>query len=537
MKKQQHLFLEIPKASFQDGTLPEVLDDGLVLPKRVFPQSFKVKEKDFFCGGYFACYDGTVTIDDLVKACRRDDWKFLSDLVGDFLILYCDFVKSKLFVFTGQGGKFPCFFSTENGKLVLSPDFETVKDKQSSLTLNVGASLDFISRMTLLTDETVISGIKQVPPGTLLRINKDLSFSLMPLVNLDNFLSQKSHIYTSSEEFSNDFLSLLGQIIAEQLQLVKNLSFGADISSGFDSPLVCYLLKKQTRKAFTCYSGISKYTTSDTDPQIVNEFAHRHALKVKFVNEEHFYPLSETDLEWASRLPGQIGYGLMYNFHSQVAADGTKIEFLGEGGDEVYKSASMDLLAQFPIQEEYFWTVKRLKLGLGRVVSKKGIRILLDKVHFQGKKPFFSIIAPSATLVNLELFPVFWETGVWPVTPFTDPRLIQLARRIPRQSSKILPKQEIWRTRMDIFVPSQFRSKQGPVGHVQLFLEKKQKLVTSVLRGSILAQHGLIQASEIISDVERGNIQKYLEGDTISFLLNTLKLEYFLQHNKVKIPN
>jgi len=123
------------------------------------------------------------------------------------------------------------------------------------------------------------------------------------------------------------------------------------------------------------------------------------------------------------------------------------------------------------------------------------------------------------------------------MTPFIDPRLVQLARMIPRKGSKALSKQEIWKTREEIFAPSQFRPKEGPVGHVQLFLDKKQDFIISVLKKSILAQKGWIKASEIIDDMKKGDTHKYLEGDALSFLLATLQLEYFIQQNNIKISD
>lgn len=538
MKKAQHIYLEIKKNAFQSGTLAETVDINFKLPKRVFPPSFLIRGRDFLCGGYFACYDRSVTTEEIIKFCRSGRWQFLGNLIGDFIIFYCDFLTNEVFVLTDQSGKFPCFFSLEDDRLVLSTDFEAIKNKLGSLTLDVGAAFDFVSRSILLTDETIISEIRQVPPATLLRVERNLSYSLTSLVNLDKFLAYKQPVYSSVEEFSNDFLACLQKITTERLRLSAGLTFGADISSGFDSSLICYLLKTLNSQPFSCYCGISRYTTGDTDPQIVREFAQKHKLKVRFINEDKLYPFSnKIDLRWHSRLPGQIAYGLMHNFHYQVARDHNIIEFLGEGGDEVYKSSSMDLLSPFPIQEEYFWAVKKLKLKLERVLTTKGIELLLDKVRFQKKKAFFLIIASSAILVNLELFPIFWELGIWPMTPFADPRLIQLARSIPRRGKKASTKQEIWKNHPEIFVPGQFRQKQGPVEHVRLFLHKKPKFVISILKNSLLAKKGWVRASEIASNVKAGNIQKYFDGDAVSFLLNLVKLEYFLQQNNVKIPN
>lgn len=537
MKKPQHLSLVIPKKTFQEGSLSRTITSSLTIPKRVFPPNFEVKNKDFLCTGYFACYNKRMAPETVAKLCQEGRWSFLASLVGDFLIIYCDFTTNEISILTDQTGKFPCFFSLTKGELITSTNFETVKNALPSLTLNTTASFDLFARAMTISNETVISEIEQIPPGTLLKINNNFSHNLTSLVDLKTFLGQELSAYTSLTNFANDFLALLKQLVAERIQSIGNLKFGSDISSGFDSSIICYLLKNYARP-FTCYCGISQYTTGDTSPQIVREFAQRHGLQVKFINEDLFYPLSsKNDLGWAARSPNQIAQELMHNFYSQPAKDGCKIEFTGEGADEVYKAYLMDLLSPFPIQEEYFWTVKKVKLGLERLLTEEGIKILLDRRRFQRKRPFWSILSPSAILLNLGLFPICWETGVWPMTPFTDPRLIQFARRVPRRDSKAILKQEIWKSRQEIFVPSQFRTKQGPVGQVELFLEKKKDFVIAVLEESFLSQKGWVRAPEIISDLKHGDIKKYFEGDTLSFLLALVKLEYFLQQNNVKIPN
>ncbi|HBL52129.1 MAG: hypothetical protein A3D24_04110 [Candidatus Blackburnbacteria bacterium RIFCSPHIGHO2_02_FULL_39_13] len=538
MKKLSHLYLEIPKKLLKDGLLSEIVAKGFVLPERTFPPSFHLTGKGFFCAGYFVCYNKKVTFEEIVELCKEGGWDLLGNLVGDFLIIYCDFAKNEIFLLTDQTGKFPCFFSVEDDKFVLSTDFETVKDKLSSLTLNIGAAFGLISRQILVSDQTVVAEINQVPPATLLKIKNDFSYSLTPLVDLDKFLEQRQQPYASAEKFSNDFLLSLKRTIAERLSSIEHLPFAGDISSGFDSSLVVYLLKKQTKKSFKCYCGISKYTLGDTHPKIVEELAQKYGLIIKYINEDPFYPFaSKNDLKRAAKIPNQIAEGLLFHFYSYPAKEGIKIEFTGEGGDEIYKAHAMDVLSPFPVQEEYFWTVKKLKFGLDKIFTDKGIQALLDKERFQRKKIFPSIISPSAILVNSGLFPVYWETGIWPMTPFIDPRLVQLARMIPRKGSKALSKQEIWKTREEIFAPSQFRPKEGPVGHVQLFLDKKQDFIISVLKKSILAQKGWIKASEIIDDMKKGDTHKYLEGDALSFLLATLQLEYFIQQNNIKISD
>lgn len=538
MIRLRHLFLDLPKTSFKDGTLSKIFKERLKFPRRQFPPHFMIKDKNFFCGGYFVSYSNKLSSQEIAEICKAGNWQSLAESVGDFLIIYCDFVSNELFILTDQTGTFPCYFSAIDDKLIISTDSVEVKKALSHYQLNVSAAFDYLARSVWVSDTTLISEITQIPPATLLKINSDFSYSLTPLLDLNKFLVRLHEPYVSTEKFVDDFVELLKNLVVARLASIDNLPFAADISSGFDATLICYLLKKLSKKPFTCYSLVSQYTSEDTNPQIVTEFAQKHDLIVKFIDKNHLYPFSSNvDLNWIARGPTQAYKEEFYYFLSNIAHDGNKIRFTGDGGDEIYWSYRLDSIASFPIQQEYFHAVRKLKSGIDQVLTKDGIEILLDRQRFQKKKPYPLIVSPSVASSNLENFPICWETEVWPITPFADPRLVQLARRAPSQYLKISPKQEIWKYRKDIFLESQFKPKGGPYKQAQLFLEKKPNFVISVLQNSLLAQKGWVKASKIVEDVQEGNIQKYFEGDVLSFLINVLQLEYFLQQNNVKVPD
>ncbi len=540
MTKTGHLFLEIPQKSFTDGSLPKIFPKKLVLPQRVFPSRFLVERENYSCGGYFVCYEKVVSNEELALACQARNWQFLVNLAADFLIIYCDYSTNELFVITDQTGKFPCYFSTAGDFLILSTDFGAVKNALDSATLNIDTAFDYLATGLALfpTDETFISEIKQLPPGCLLRIDSSLSFSVESMVDLDGFIARKESPYATLKEFSDDFLILLGQIVKERLDRVGSLRFAADLSSGFDSSLISYLLKGVSKKSFICYCGFCQKTTVDTNPKIVAKFAQKHGLKVKFLNEENHFPFSKIySLRIAAKEPPKlILEEREHERFDRVAKDGNTILFQGSGGDELYDSHLIEFWAPFPIQQNYFITVGRLKLGINKILTKDGLELLLNRERFARKKFYPLIISESAVGLNLAMFPLAWEIGVWPVTPFIDWRIVQFARRIPLEGSKKPEKQEIWKYHSDIFVSSQFKPKRGYEDLAKLYLIKKPEIVISILENSILGKKGLVKAQEIVGNVQKGNLKKYLEVDEIVYLLYLLRLEYFLQHNNIKVP-
>lgn len=529
-------FLKLPKDSFTNISFSKIFTDNLKLPCREFPPRFQIEKDNFFCGGYFTCYNEKIDFEAIARACQNSNWQYLGNLIGNFIIIYANFTAREIFVLTDQAGTFPCFFSLTNNHFTLSSSFTAVKEALSSATLNINTALDLIAYNVILTDETILSEIHQIPPATLLKITPNFSYSLAPLINREKYLTQDYRQYADTKEFGGDFILLLRQITAERLRALNKLQFAADISSGFDSSLICYLIKTLTKQPFTCYSGISQYTPEDTDPSVVKEFATKHGLNLKFINEGYYYPFAtENDRLWTSKFPHVSPLGLIYDYHQKVAKDGNCVIFTGDGGDEICKTFSpYDIL--FSIQMVYFQTVRRLKLHLDRVVTKKAIDLILDRGRFQQRKVYFSTLSQSVTLVNSILNSFCWDTGVWLISPFSDPRLFQFARGIPHQGLKAPKKQEIWQYRKDIFLEGQFRPKGGSTNQNKLLLIKNPAFAISILERSILAQIGLIDSPEIIQNIKAGVIQQYFEGDAMSFLRNVLKLDYFLQNNNIKIP-
>lgn len=536
-------FLEFSQKSFQDPNFEAIFPQKIKLPERQFPPKFTVEKENSFCGGYFVCYERNFTPEEIMDHCQNGHWQYLANLAGDFLIIYVDFSKRELYVLTDQTGKFSCYFSLQGGKLILSTDFGVIKNSLNSCTLNLSAAFDSLSGTSWLlsSEETVLLEVNQIPPGVLLKVNSDFSHSLISLVDIDSFFGQRVYPYTSFEEFANDYVLLLGKLVEERLKVLGDCSFGAELSSGFDSSLVCYLLRQFSKNPFHCHTLVSRFTLKDTDPGIVREFAQKHNLEVSFLKADDLYPFSEFDLNWTKEkfYPGAHAVEMMFIQGNKIAETGGVALFNGIGGDESYVSPIFEDFCRFPVQFSYFYgPVNSLKFyGLSGFLTKKGKEFLLNKERFSRKKYFPAVLASSAVLGTSFHHSVYWETGIWPMTPFIDPRLIQFARNLPIHKPDGPLKQKMWTHRKDIFVKSQFREKWHLGELMNRFVIERPNFVISVLENSILASSGLVRADRIVEDFRQGRY-KFYQGDAANiYLHNLLRLEYFIQQNNIKVPD
>lgn len=521
----------------------ESFSESVELPDRDIPQRFEIKTKEEFCGGYFICLDRKITKKDIFSICQRRDWGTLSKLLGDFFIVYFDSSERRVYVYTGQSSAFPSYFSISQKSLILSPDFGLVFNNLKLRTLDTGAALDFVFGHNIgeRTSDTIVSEIKQLPPGNLLIIEEDLSYKIEGLIDFEGFYSQEFEAIESKKKFLDKLTHVIGQVINEQLMVLGDKGFAGELSSGLDSSLICYLLKKQAKDQVFCFSSITS-VAEDIDPkEDIERFSEKHGLRTKYFDVTDLYPFSTShDLLWTKKhfFPSDHAQEEMYQLFNKYRKERAHAIFTGFGGDELYRNRKILEIKKYLLQYEYFEYVKSFKHKdrAGYFLTKKGAEAFLSKNRFRNKDFYFSIIPTSATSVPLFYFSIIWKSKCWPFLPFNDPRVLELSLRIPTKNGKPVERNELLRQREDVFLPSQFREKVDAAPYVGQFVEKEKKLVLEILRNSRLQKKGWIEVADVIKDLEQGKTNKFTsDGNLLSTLHNILRIEYFIQNNEIQV--
>lgn len=515
----------------------KLIDIKLEVPEREFPKKVWLETRGGLLGGYFVNYNSSISLENIKKAILSKNWAFFNDLIGDYWLVYENIDTGETKILTSPNGKFASYYSISDNQFFLSPDFAWVLSKVGKPKLDSGESMDFLARSIWISDGTIVSQIKQIPPGCLLNVGNNLDVSIEQLRGNIELLNNQDP-YTSVEKFVSDFLDLLHAVVGEQVNRLEGMGVSADLSSGFDCSLICYVLSTLIKKGkLMCYSEISEAIREDTDWTLVEEFAKKHQLRAQVLRTDSLTPFaSKLDLNLVSRRPSQLFKAQLYESNMIIAKDGFVVRFTGVGGDEIYQEYKRVLWRGFYRHEEFFGMVKKLHVNIGSVLTDKALEMLLDKKRFTTKFKYESTFSPSAVSFLLDSSDLYWLSNIWPMTPFVDPRLVRLASRIPRKGRGGMSKQDLYKNRTDIFPLSFFRRKGGPMGQLQKFLYLKRNWVIDLLRSSALGRSGWIRANEIAKDIANGSIQKYFQGDSLSFLINSLELEYFIQVNNITVP-
>jgi len=540
-RKLKHPTLYLSAKDFDTPDFFRVFNTALQLPKRELPKTIIVRDNDFFMGGYTLLFDQTDNPEKLFQLCKKRKWKELMKVTGDYWLICVDLSTKEVFVITDPVSKFSTFFTVSGKHLSLSTSFSEVLAKVSSPKLDLDACFNFVTntRFLAMDENTPVKQIKTLPPGALLKIAPDFTWTINSLVDLNDFFSASPEPYSNTDKFIEDFLSHLSKYTKERLNVVKKFNLASDISSGFDSSLVSYVLSNIAPGEFTSYCWKSSaIDRRDTNPKIVKRFAKKHGVDLRFFNVDNMYSFSDFDLSWTAKnlYPGNHAAKVAYDYNKTVSQGKVTALFQGHGGDEIYSGPLIERELRFIIQSSYFLLRESLKMGKADklLFTQRGIRFLFDEKRFINHGYFPPMASVSTSYLYPALFSLFWESNVWPITPFTDPRLVLFARNMPvSKDDPGLSKRRLWRNRKDIFLEEQFIPGWHMHSLFNLFVVEKKNIIIAILEKSVLSRLGYFRGKEIAKDLKAGRKESYLREGINGLLDNFLHLEHFLQKNNI----
>jgi hypothetical protein len=534
----KHLFLNLSRDLLVMAKSTSQIIPHIKIPNRQFPKPVFVYNDKFICVGYFVSFEEEILNDQIFEMCKNGRWNELANKIADFIIISIDCNSHKLNILTSHSGKFPCFYSIENNQIVISTSFHLVDETLKNRTLDIGEAVELVTWSQALypREETLYKQIRQLPLATLLTVNSDFNVTTEPLLLIEEILENgRALLFLDEKDFIDEFERTIKIIMNDYLRAIDGVEFSTDLSSGLDSSLVTYWLKKLTHRHFVCHSMFSPLIYEDSDPEIVNKFSKIHGLTTKFIDITEQYPFTNLDkidnakhdfyvTDYALE---KVSYALNY-----ISDSGRKeiALFTGHGGDELYYSSALENTLRFGVQQTYFDLSDYSKTWLSSVLTPKGIEILMDKKRFLSKRNYPSPSTYSVSVLGQMYFPLFWESGVWPLTPLDDPRLMNVFRRMPKSlQGKKDTKLKLCSLMQDVFVKEQFVPKSGPDKLRLRFLTEKKDLVISVLKKSILGYLGLVKNLELIDKLKKEDSALFTDL-AISISLQALtQLEIFLQ--------
>lgn len=514
------------------------------LPQISFPPQIHFEDKNTELSGYFVNYDGT--INDLFNEIKNKGFKNVINSNSEFLLFLFDKNRGILEIASDQIGKFPFYFYQGKGDFVFSSSFALLKNEVK----NVGLSINLDILFTALfwewhnTERTLINEIKRIPAGCVLRIPVDEphKFSIVSYVDVNLNIPPENnlHTYESIGVFARDWVNGMATATDNRLRKVVDLKIGCDLSSGFDCTLIAYCLSKLIgSEKFNCYAQFSDLAKNETDIELMNNFAKKNNLKIKTFDASKFYSYEHDLIDvWSRDDPYQVSSTYFEDFISKLEQDGVKIQFTGDGGDEIYGASEEGPLLKFPIQNSFISNVIYLKkYGLEKIFTEKATEFAFSTERFNTRGQYPLTVSTSVASIFWNLSEILWTHDVWFMTPFIDTRLVKLIKQAPEiKGDKGVKKTEIMKHLTDIFPAEMFKVKAGLEDVYINFIINQKLLIYSVLQNSFFDKIGWINKEFIIKLLENENSILYKDEFAITFQ-TMIALDWFIQKNKLTVTN
>jgi asparagine synthase (glutamine-hydrolysing) len=118
---------------------------------------------------------------------------FVARLEGEFCLALVDPVRARVLLATDTIGKYPVYWRADADGLVFSSDLSALlKATPAAARLDLRALADYLTLGMVLGDKTLVQGVKELDPGTVLTYDmRQARVSCQPYVRLDTFFQNK----------------------------------------------------------------------------------------------------------------------------------------------------------------------------------------------------------------------------------------------------------------------------------------------------------------------------------------------------------
>jgi asparagine synthase (glutamine-hydrolysing) len=456
-----------------------------------------------------------------------EEWgikKTVGQLRGFFAFALWDRKKGSLFLVRDRIGVKPLYYSHQGNELFFASEIKSLlENKNIKRMIDEKAYWLYLTFQASLGEQTIFSGIKKVPPATIITFRNSQLF-------FDRYWSIKKEasIAASDETEKEDhFRKLL--LEAVRIRLVADVPLGVLLSGGLDSSAIVALMVQVTDQPIKTFS----VGFGETDDEL--KFARLVARKYRTEHQEIIIRPKKIQevlekIVWHQDEPLADGGGMATYLTAKEVSKAVKVVLVGEGGDELFGGYSwyrlglsqLNLIPELLKKEIYFYltTFFRGEEGLGKYgLSKIKKGFSAGKEDFLSKMMRFEIenVLPNSLCMKVDKMTSAW--GLEAREPFLDQELAEFCFSLPAEDKISLTKGKVlFRKVMKDFLPPEIlaRRKHGFLLPTEKWLNgdlgkfAKELLLTK--NSHALSMHpvavvvNLFEKKKYLAEVERINL-------------------------------
>lgn len=314
----------------------------------------------------------------------------LDRLAGMFAFAVWDAAQPSLCLVRDRLGVKPLYYYADDKMIVFASEIRAIlASGLVPATIETGALHDYFRYQSVSCPATLVKGIRQVPPGHLLRVENN-QLRLEPWWDI----TRKRPVFApaSERQMQHEILNLMTQAV--ERRLVSDVPVGAFLSGGIDSSAVVGLMRRissQRPNTFTVSFKEKEYDESAFAAMAARKFNTCHQV----------IPLDARDLlgELENALDAMdtpTGDGVnTYVVSKAVRAQGISVALTGAGGDELF--------AGYPFFQQYIrLRNRRLVWDHSGVVRKLVGKSMVLRPHSK-----YRDLMNTASTSIADLYPVF----------------------------------------------------------------------------------------------------------------------------------
>jgi asparagine synthase (glutamine-hydrolysing) len=292
----------------------------------------------------------------------------LAKLNGLFCAAVWDVKNTSLTIARDPVGGRPAFYCRQPDRFIFSTHIKSIlAGKWAVAEANLRAIRDFVGRAYPATTETWFAGIRRLMSGTCVVVASDR-------LREERYWQADYHADSgvADAEYVERLRHEIGRAVAIRRQQTEGIC--AHLSGGVDSSTVVSILARQMAPVqlntytgyYASYADDSRFDETKYAAAVAGAAKANHTLlKVDFEQLPEILPKVIYLLEE----PYSIGAYSQYCVFKDTAADGCKVVFVGEGGDELFASYRHHVTAAvlqqfFPIPHLYNIVADRIWPGI-----------------------------------------------------------------------------------------------------------------------------------------------------------------------------
>ncbi|MBN1450878.1 MAG: asparagine synthase (glutamine-hydrolyzing) [Anaerolineales bacterium] len=299
-----------------------------------------------------------------------------SRLAGMFALAIWDGRKQNLYLARDSFGIKPLYYFSDDQRLLFGSEIKAIfTDSSIERQFNLPIVIDLASFGFHLSNETVFTGIHQLPPGYLMEIRLDdgkLTCSTQPFLKFEDIIGENN-----TKEITPEFLY---QQLSESVNahLVSDAPLAMSLSGGLDSSAVCALASRINPE-------IMSYTIGYDDKSDETPFAKAVSQKLDIKQTVITAKIRDTGnlfrrIAWHLEEPVPNVQLITPFFLGQtLRSDGIKVVLLGEGADEVFGGYPWHALAKLHLGSSILFAL----YSSWRRTSAHNIQNLFEKSFYQ----------------------------------------------------------------------------------------------------------------------------------------------------------